>query len=122
MRIVAAALFALAAVLVGFAHRPLVSAAIDSAVPFDLAVRMLPDGTVPDLCHVDADDPVERHPGLAAICDACLLTGSPGLDGAAAAAMPVLVGRMPAPEIARAQVAAGEPTRSPTSRGPPATA
>lgn len=119
MRIVAAALFALTAVLVGFAHRPL-----ESFAPYDVASWVLPDGTLPDLCHVDFDDPSAPVPGhgATAVCDACLLTSAPGLGAVAGVVLPVAAGRMPVPEIARAQMAAGEPTRAPSSRGPPAVA
>lgn len=106
-----AALYAVAAVLIGFAHRaPAVAGA-------DLAAYMLGDGTVPDLCLSGTDDASGRAGGVA--CDACLLTSAPGLG-------PVQVATLVPPVTAAAVVHVAEaPARAvisifrPTSRGPP---
>lgn len=70
------AFYVLAAVTVGFAHRPL---ALASGA--DLAAYALPDGTLPVICGTGSTEPgslpAKRHAG--AVCDACLLTSAPGL-------------------------------------------
>ena len=116
IRLVAAACLALTTMLVGFAHRPLTFA----AMPVDLSAYRLPDGTLIDLCHVDFDDGVvPPHDSRARVCDACLLTGAPGLGGPAEIGLPVRVGVAVVATVVSAQVAEGEPTRAPVSRGPP---
>ena len=117
LRLGATVLLALSALLLGFAHKPV------SLRPtaFDLAAYTLPDGTPPFLCHTDADEPdgAAHHDRAGALCDACLLTSSPGLGAVASAVLPA-----PAPlTLARLavvdQVAIGRATPAPTSRGPP---
>ena len=82
MRLLAAALLALTTVVVGFAHRP---PGVESrGYPADVAAWVLPDGTLPDLCH--ADDLGDRSHGpddATARCDACRLVDAPGLGAVA---------------------------------------
>ena len=113
---VAAACLALTTMLVGFAHRPLSFA----ATSVELTAYALPDGTLIDLCHLDFDDGVvPPHDSRARVCDACLLTGAPGLGAVAEIVLPVRVGGSVMVAVADAQVAAGAPMFAPVSRGPP---
>ncbi len=79
--------------LLGVAHAPVAGVAATPTV--DLAAFLLPDGSVPDLCVVDVGGPGDHAPLHTAgtRCDACLLTGAPGLPppGAVSTA-PVAVG------------------------------
>jgi hypothetical protein len=93
LRAAVAALYAVAMLLVGAAHAPVAGTAAKPAV--DLAAFLLPDGSLPDLCVVDADGPGDHAPPHVAVtlCDACLLTGAPGLlPPVSANAAPVTVG------------------------------
>ncbi len=122
MRILAAALLALTTVFVGFAHRP--PRLEPRGYGGDFAAYVLPDGTLPGICLWD--DLGGRDPGdhgrdrAAAICDACLLTSSPGLGAVAQVAVEV-----PEPHVIgrRVTVVAGFRlvTRAPrpASCGPP---
>lgn len=79
-RLLFAALYALAAVVLGFAHRMPVSAAED------LSAYLLPGQTVVDLCRDgDAAPSDPAHHAGRALCDACLLTAAPGLPPVSAA-------------------------------------
>lgn len=122
MRFVAAALLALTTVLVGFAHRPIVLGGTSSG----LAAYVLPDGSWPDLCHVDLDVGTRddgsgppAHGGFDGHCDACLLAGAPGLGAVAEIVLPVPVPIVIARTVVTAQVASGVLLRAPVSRGPP---
>ena len=118
LRITATVLLALSALLLGFAHKPL---SLDPS-PYELAAYVLPDGTPPFLCHSDADAPeAGTHHGTAsALCDACLLTSSPGLGAVAAAVLPTPARLTLAAHVVADQVTIGRATPAPTSRGPPA--
>jgi hypothetical protein len=120
MRFVAAALLALTTVLVGFAHRP-----IGLATNVDVtAAYALPDGSPLDFCRVadgraSDDGAPPAHGAFDGHCDACLLSGAPGLGAVAEIVLPV-----PGPialvrGAVAAQVAAGRVLRAPVSRGPP---
>jgi hypothetical protein len=119
LRATVAALYAVAMLLLGVAHAPVAGAAAKPTV--DLAAFLLPDGSVPDLCVVDAGGAGDHAPLHVAVtlCDACLLTGAPGLPPPVSiTAAPVSVGsaavmvdRGPAP-VARFEVPG-------TSRAPP---
>lgn len=118
MRLLAAALLALTTVVVGFAHRPLRLEA--RGYPADVAAWLLPDGTLPELCHYDDLDG-HRHDGTVGTtgCDACRLADAPGLVVVAEAA--------PTPPAARvvdrlhhgAAALVGSLLPGPQSRGPP---
>ena len=72
-----AALYALAMLLVGFAHVPLATGAERGP---DLSAYALPDGTLPVFCATEGtgpDQPAARHGPQ--MCDACLVTAAPGL-------------------------------------------
>ena len=110
-----AALYALAMVLLGFAHRPI---PLQTVEPVSLAAYALPDGTLPTLCgHDDAQAPVKAAPGH---CEACALASAPGL-------IPPDAASFVAPGVLR-RVAWIDPhgqflpsaQRAPASRGPPA--
>ena len=71
------ALYALAALLVPFAHRPLSLAEPELA---ELAAYALPGDILPELClSVPDDGRGGGRQASAGICDACLLTAAPGL-------------------------------------------
>ena len=72
-RIWFAALYALATIVIGFAHR------MPEVAPpaFDLAAYVLPDGTTPVLCAADQDG--EHRHGIGSGCDACRIADAPGL-------------------------------------------
>lgn len=121
MRVLAAALLALTTVLVGFAHRPLELETRGYGA--DAALYLMPDGTLPDLClHDDAGDhdPANHRQGTTkSSCEACRLSGAPGL-GAVAQALPVPP-RMHVLAIVlpRAAALTGSLLPAPQSRGPP---
>lgn len=118
MRLLAAALLALTTVLVGFAHRP--TAIETQGDPADASAWILPDGTLPDLCHVD--DPGGRPHGsdpARAPCDACRLADAPGLAATVEFALPA-PSAIPLARLGRSTAAlAGSLLPAPTSRGPP---
>ncbi|MBL8838718.1 MAG: hypothetical protein JNL66_20865 [Alphaproteobacteria bacterium] len=107
------ALYALAAITLGFAHR--------GALPVNpLAAFAAPDGTPAVICATDAPDQPGHHAGTGRDCDACRLAASPGLLPAGAPAP-----RTPSAVALAAVVVphAAAPTLSifrATSRGPPA--
>ena len=72
-----AALYALALVLLGFAHRPAVAA--DARM--EIAAYALPDGSVPPVCGTPGDAGSGKSPA-SAHCEACALSAAPGLAGA----------------------------------------
>lgn len=76
------ALYALMVLLTGLAHKP-VSWAAES--PADLAAYALPDGGLLSLCRGQGQTPTAPASSGASICDACLLTCSPGLPHQAVA-------------------------------------
>ena len=110
-RVAVAALYALAMLLLGFAHQP----AALSRPTIDLSAFALPDGSLPELCLGSRDDTGAIVGVL--VCDACLLVHGGGLlptpvalpsrpgftrlplDKASA---PVLSGRVAAAQRARA--------------------
>jgi len=65
-------LYALAMVLVGFAHHP---GRASSSV--DLSAYTMPDGSVPFICGGSETDGTPAADG--SICEACCLTAAPGL-------------------------------------------
>ncbi len=117
MRLLASALLALTTVIVGFAHRPL--RLEPRGYPIDVTAWVLPDGTLPELCHYD-DVGGHRHGSdAAATCDACRLTDAPGLPTVAAFVLPAptaipLVRHRHGPAAL-----AGSLLPAPSSRGPP---
>jgi len=80
------ALYALASLAMGFAHKRL---EIPSTPP-DLSAYALPDGTLPVLCLTPKDGNPGAPSHVHAPCQACLLTSAPGLP-------PVLRNTVPAP-------------------------
>lgn len=117
LRLGATVLLALSALLLGFAHKPLSL----GPSPLELAAYVLPDGTPPFLCHADGDAPEggSHHETASALCDACLLTSSPGLGAIATAVLPTPAAIPLARLIVADQVTIGRATPAPTSRGPP---
>ncbi len=73
-RMVFAALYALAMLLLGFAHQP-----IARAGGIDLAAFALPDGSIPSLCTSAGDDAGAPTLAGAVWCEACLLVHAGGL-------------------------------------------
>lgn len=116
-RVAAAALFVLAQLTLGLAHRPIASPSLPpSAARVDLAAYALPDGTVPDICLNGGDEGtvLKSRP-----CDACVLTSAPGL---AAAPEPALVppdGRRIAHLAMRSEPRDSEKARGAQARAPP---
>ncbi|MEW6257231.1 MAG: hypothetical protein AB1592_14860 [Pseudomonadota bacterium] len=115
-RLGAAALYALAMLLLGFAHMP--SAA--QGVPQDLSAYALPDGYLPDICLGKDEAPSGTH-APTPVCAACLLTAATGLPPAAAGlAAPVVFSLLPLlPEASAPRGVA--PQKAHPARGPPAT-
>lgn len=73
MTYIVAALYALAVLFVGLAHRPLGS---QQASHVELANFVLPDGTVPPICGQDGNN----HQDAGGVhCEACALSSAPGL-------------------------------------------
>lgn len=72
-RVAVAALYALAMLLLGFAHQP---AALPRP-PIDLSAFALPDGSLPEFCPGSRDDSGAIAGVL--VCDACLLVHGGGL-------------------------------------------
>lgn len=111
----AAALYALAMLLLGFAHMPV---AAQGARP-DLSAFALPDGSVPDICF-GSQDGTSVPQGSAPLCAACLLTGGAGLpphvDGLA---FPVFFASRPLVR-ATAPDRTDAPQKAHPARGPPA--
>ncbi|MDQ0506806.1 hypothetical protein [Xanthobacter agilis] len=75
----AAAVFKLAALFVGLAHKALVIEG--GSAPVDMTADALPDGTLPEVClggdgGGDGSSHVHASP-----CDACVLTASPASSG-----------------------------------------
>jgi hypothetical protein len=123
LRFVAAALLALTTVLVGFAHRPPAFDAVGGDRGDVFAAFAMPDGSLPDVCHLD-DEPSDgtgapTHGGFAGHCDACLLSGAPGLGAVAAVVLPVPLPIVVARVTVTDQVAVGVVSTEPVSRGPP---
>jgi hypothetical protein len=118
MRLLAAVLLALTTVVVGFAHRaPRLE---PRGYPTDFAAWVLPDGTLPALCHADdlGGAPHDRDDGTSG-CDACRLADAPGLVVAMGTSPPA----PPALVLARlghgTAALAGSLLPAPLSRGPP---
>lgn len=110
-----ALIYVLLSVVVGFAHRPIAVAGVA-----DTVVSVTGERVTPVLCIGGAGD--ERGSGHAgsSICDACLITGAPGLI----AAPPQLPGRVGTPLDAPlgrrdAQARSSRPALV-AARGPPA--
>lgn len=75
-----AALYALATILVGFAHRNAVEASSRAErMAVYAAAYQLPGGLLPDICFDGDDGHADDHAG-ARSCDACRLADAPGLD------------------------------------------
>lgn len=110
-----AALYALAIVLLGFAHQPIRA---NADIRADLAAYALPDGSLPPICG-DVGAPGPGQGAAVAHCDACALSAAPGL--LLPPATPTFAPAM------RTVALAGDdqdqyrpPVRhAPTSRGPP---
>jgi hypothetical protein len=111
-----AALYALAMIMLGLAHRPV---ALPNAPTVDLAAYALPDGAVPTLCGHSGDSDQGPQHSVSNSCEACALTAAAGLVGAP----PALVHKADFVALALA----GEAQRqfapavryAPSSRGPP---
>ncbi len=121
IRLLAAALLALTTIVVGFAHRPLRLEA--RGYPADFSAWMLPDGTLPELCHFD-DLGGRSHDsdGANTPCDACLLAGAPGLGAVADLVLAPPDARVAARLASDTSVLVGAPPTAPRSRGPPSVA
>jgi hypothetical protein len=73
IRAVVTILYGMAMLMLPFAHRP-------ASAAQDLSAYALPDGTIPELCLTSSGESgLPRAPHLGKVCDACLLTGAPGL-------------------------------------------
>ena len=118
MRFLAAALLALTTVIVGFAHRPLRLEA--RGYPVDFAAWVLPDGTLPALCHFDdLDGRGHGSDDATAPCDACRLSSAPGLGAVAELALDRPRARPPVPSGHGEPALRGSLLPAPLSRGPP---
>lgn len=116
-RVWLAALYALAVVLVGFAHRTPAAVADPAVVS---AAYALPGGITPDLCTAAPDGGLDH--AATRSCDACRIADAPGLE--AQPPVPLLQpagGRSVAAVLADSIVVAACLYR-PRSRGPPSAA
>lgn len=109
----ALALYALATLVVGFAHKPVARA----GVLHDLVVVAAQSDVLLALC--DSDAPAQSH-SLDRACDACSLTSAPGLPPANGCALPAPYGRSLALGFDRDAQFAPAAVHAPLSRGPPA--
>lgn len=118
--LMAAVLLALTASMLGFAHKPVVVA----PAAFISVAQVLPDGTPLDLCHSDVDvdgaGVPTGHDSRAAVCDACLLSGSPGSGAIAATVVEPVGDHVIATVTIDDQVVVGRSPLAAASRGPPA--
>lgn len=110
---------ALALVMTAYAHKP---PALTAAAPADLALYVLPDGSVPTLCisgHGEEQDDDHRHDGVA--CEFCRIAGSVAMPAppadAAALEIAFAEARFAALTSALRAAAAFEPAAPP--QGPP---
>lgn len=111
----ALALYALAALVVGFAHKPIPLAGPSHA----LVALALHDDAPLSLCDHDGGAPTHQH-AASPFCDACALTSAPGLPPASQCALPApQVGQLSRPTFVAAQFAPAT-LHAPLSRGPPA--
>ena len=67
--------YALSMAVLGFGHAGQSPASVANNV--DLAVYALPDGSLPTVCLIEKEGGIPHLAGQ--VCDACLLTASPGL-------------------------------------------
>jgi hypothetical protein len=111
------ALYVLAAVMAGAAHRPLT---VPSWVDPAAAAYALPDGTTPVICAVDEGRSDPHH--AVAACDACLLASAPGLPAPGGFVLPPSGGRSVQAPLPEAQLSDLPARHAPVSRGPPASA
>jgi hypothetical protein len=115
-----AALYAVAMLMLGFAHTRASmpeGAALETA-SLQMAAYALPDGALPPICGQSKPGvPADHHGNL--VCDACQLTSAPGAIPISPAFLeaPRLVMKLP-PVRVLASVAAA-PALEPQSRGPP---
>lgn len=115
-RVAVAALYALAMLLLGFAHQP---AALASPA-IDLSAFALPDGSLPELCPGSRDDTGAIAGFL--VCEACLLVHGGGLLPTPVA-LPSRVGftRLPL-DRETAPILSGRVAAAQRARAPPGTA
>lgn len=117
LRPVIAALYAVAMLWLGLAHRPPVVATPGSA---GILQVLLQDGSPDAWCLNDPGQPPVHAPGRGSgLCDACLLTAAIGLPPATAG-LPVPAGVATGRAVARPALAvAARAVDRPRSRGPP---
>ena len=109
------ALYALAALVVGFAHKPIPLASADQT----LVALALQDDAPLSLCDHDGGAPTHQH-AANPVCDACALTSAPGLPPTNQCALPAPQWRQVSrPTFVAAQFAPAT-LHAPLSRGPPA--
>jgi hypothetical protein len=78
------ALYVLAVVTLGFAHKPISFSKVSGPTATDLVSFAMPDGSLPEICWTGgAGTPGKPH-HVGASCEACLLTAAPGLPVASA--------------------------------------
>lgn len=66
-------ILALLLTMVGLSHQP--PPGVRDVATYDVAVYVLPDGTIPELC-VSTEDGGAPHHGVATTCEACLIASS----------------------------------------------
>ena len=113
-----AALYALAMLLLGFAHQPVAQA----NPQIDLSAFALPDGSWPDLCRSQEDTPHDDTGGAARglmTCAACLLVHGGGLLPSPMA-LPAPIGSWrAAPAVQAARAVPGRAMTAHQARAPP---
>ena len=115
MRVWLVTLYALSAVLMGFAHHH----AHANAKP-DMSAYTLPDGTVPVICFGMGDGSDKGPPGKLTICEACLAMAGASLPPPCPTVLAVDFGDGVTLTPVEQTAALARLLVSPTSRGPPA--
>lgn len=115
-KMLAAALYALAVVTLGFAHQPIGAKGPAQA---EFAAYALPDGTLPVICGHDDSGAPAGPIASAAHCDACALAAAPGLPPPPASALAPPLSRKVAFVATPAFLLPPPPIHAPAARGPP---
>ena len=120
-RLMFGAFYALAMVLVAFAHQPVFEdAERNRAAAIDLSAYVLPDGSLPVLCFGDAGDGDGRTT-LSTNCDACRIASAAGLPEPSSPGLKLAASRSFTPDITPQSVpTTNAPIRANGPRAPPA--
>lgn len=120
LRLIFAALYAVALILVAYAHKPISLDLSTGTVPqAELAAYALPDGSVPVIC-LNGSSSGDGPTVGGAFCDACLITAAAGLLVSQVPALDVPALDRDPPEFPFTnQAYSSAPPRAHAPRGPP---